>query len=186
MKREDILFLCHSNPEAIADLIENLVNHIENINDHIKILVDRIESLETELNDAKEEIRNLKALLNQNSQNSSKPPSSDVFCNEKPKVKSHCTSNGKKPGGQKDDSGKTLEMTSNPDYIILYSPHCCENCGYNLEDNEIKDYERKQEVEVPPSRVIFTEHRSEVKECPHCGEVNSGVFPDYIKYPIQY
>jgi transposase len=138
------------------------------------------------LNDAKEEIRNQKSLLNQNSQNSSKPPFSSVFYNEKPEVKSHCTSNGKKPGGQKDDSGKTLEMTSNPDYIILYSPHCCGNCGYNLEDNEIKDYERKQEVEIPPSRVIFTEHRSEVKECPHCGEVNSGVVPDYIKYPIQY
>jgi len=41
MKREDILFLCHSNPEAIADLIENFVNYIENLNDHIKILVDR-------------------------------------------------------------------------------------------------------------------------------------------------
>jgi hypothetical protein len=28
MKREAILFLCHSNPEAIVDLIENLVDHI--------------------------------------------------------------------------------------------------------------------------------------------------------------
>jgi chromosome segregation ATPase len=60
MKREAILFLCHSNHEAIVD-------HIENLNDHIK-------RLEIELNDAKEEIRNLKALLNQNSQNSNRPP----------------------------------------------------------------------------------------------------------------
>ena len=56
LKREDILIVCHSNPEII-------VNHIESLNDHI-------ESLESELNDAKEEIRNLKAILNQNSQNS--------------------------------------------------------------------------------------------------------------------
>jgi branched-subunit amino acid aminotransferase/4-amino-4-deoxychorismate lyase len=60
MKREAILFLCHSNHMAIVD-------HIENLNDHIK-------RLEIELNDAKEEIRNLKALLNQNSQNSNRPP----------------------------------------------------------------------------------------------------------------
>ena len=58
MMREGILNLCHSNPE---------------------IIVDHIESLETELNDAKEEIRNLKALLDQNSQNNNKPPSTDTF-----------------------------------------------------------------------------------------------------------
>jgi transposase len=179
MKCEDILFLCHSNPEAIVDLIENLNAHIKSLNNHI-------ESLETELNDAKEEIRNLKALLNQNSQNSSKPPSSDVFCKEKLKVKSRRTSSGKKPGGQKGHPGKTLEMTSNPDYVIVYSPYCCENCGHNLEDTEVKGYERRQEVEIPPSCVIFTEHRCEIKECPNCGGVNCGAFPDYIKYPIQY
>jgi len=179
MKREAILFLCHSNPEDIVDLIENLIDHIENLNDHIK-------RLEIELNDSKEEIRNLKALLNQNSQNSSRPPSSDVFYNEKPKVKSHRIRSGKKPGGQKGHSGKTLEMTSNPDCVIVYSPQCCKNCGHNLEDAEVKNYERKQEVEIPSSHVIFTEHRIEIKECPHCEKVNSGSFPEYLKYPIQY
>ena len=42
-----------------------------------------ITSIESELNDAKEEIRNLKALLNQNSQNSNKPPSTDSFVKKK-------------------------------------------------------------------------------------------------------
>ena len=69
MKREDILILCHSNPEIIVD--------------HIASLVDHIESLESELNDAKEEIRNIKTLLNQNSQNSNKPPSTDIFVEKK-------------------------------------------------------------------------------------------------------
>jgi len=46
-----------------------------------------IESLETELNDAKEEIRNLKALLNQNSKNSSKHSSSGVFVMRNLKLK---------------------------------------------------------------------------------------------------
>lgn len=33
---------------------------------------------------------------------------------------------------------------------------------------------------------MFTEHRCEIKKCPHCGKVNTGVFPESIKYPIQY
>jgi transposase len=53
--------------------------------------------------------------LNQNSQNSSKPPSTDVFCSEKPKPKSSRTISGKKAGGQKGHPGKTLEMVENPD-----------------------------------------------------------------------
>ena len=62
MKRKDILFLCYSNP---------------------KITVDHIESLETELYDAKGKICNLKALLNQNSKNSNKPLSADIFVKKK-------------------------------------------------------------------------------------------------------
>ena len=54
--------------------------------------------------------------MNQNSQNSSKPPSTDVFCSEKPKPKSSRTISGKKAGGQKGHPGKTLEMVENPDY----------------------------------------------------------------------
>src|SRR5659263_262813 len=172
LTREEILEIYEAGPEAVITAFQRLESIIEK---------QASQSAEHE-----ERVRVLEARLNQNSQNSSKPPSSDVFCNEKPKVKSHRTSSGKKPGGQKGHSGKTLEMTSNPDYIIIYSPHCCENCGYNLEDTEVKDYERRQEVEVPPSRAIFTEHRREVKKCPHCEEVNRGVFPDHIKYPIQY
>jgi transposase len=53
--------------------------------------------------------------LNQNSQNSSKPPSTDVFVKEKPKPKSSRTISGKKAGGQKGHPGKTLEMVEAPD-----------------------------------------------------------------------
>jgi hypothetical protein len=93
MKREEILALCASNPEVIA--------YIESLESHIKKLTERLITLE--------------ARLNQNSQNSSKPPSTDVFCNEKPKPKGLRKSSGKKAGGQKGHPGKTLEMVENPD-----------------------------------------------------------------------
>ncbi len=93
MKREEILALCASNPEVIA----------------------YIESLESQIKEITERLVTLEARLNQNSQNSSKPPSTDVFCNEKPKPKGLRKSSGKKAGGQKGHPGKTLEMVENPD-----------------------------------------------------------------------
>jgi len=93
MKREEILALCASNPEVIV--------YIESLESQVKKLTERLITLE--------------ARLNQNSQNSSKPPSTDVFCNEKPKPKGLRKSSGKKAGGQKGHLGKTLEMVENPD-----------------------------------------------------------------------
>ena len=60
------------------------------------------------------EISELKARLNQNSSNSSKPPSSDYF-NRKPAFPK--TSVGKK-GGQSGHKGDTLKQIENPDKIV--------------------------------------------------------------------
>ncbi len=56
IKREEILALCESNPEAI-------VTYIESLEPQIKELNERLQALE--------------ARLNQNSRNSNKPPSTD-------------------------------------------------------------------------------------------------------------
>jgi hypothetical protein len=63
MKREEILALCASNPEAI-------VAYVESLESQIKELSERLQSLE--------------ARLNQNSRNSSKPPSTDFSVKKKP------------------------------------------------------------------------------------------------------
>ncbi len=79
MEREEILALCASNPEAI-------VAYIESLESQIKELSERLQALE--------------ARLNQNSRNSSKPPSTDFSVKEKPNPKSRRKKSGKKPGGQ--------------------------------------------------------------------------------------
>ena len=94
MKSADILSLCKSDPNSIVDHIMSLDSKIKELNDKLKFL---------------------EARLNQNSQNSSKPPSTDVFMDKKPKPKSTRTISGKKAGGQKGHPGKTLEMVENPD-----------------------------------------------------------------------
>jgi len=92
MKREEILALCASNPEVIAYII----------------------SLESQIKELTEKLILLESRLNQNSRNSSKPPSTDFF-KEKPNPKSLRKKSGKKPGGQSGHPGTTLEMADNPD-----------------------------------------------------------------------
>jgi hypothetical protein len=101
LTREEILVIYEAGLEAVIAVIQRL-----------EAIIDKQASQIAEL---EERVRVLEARLNQNSQNSSKPPSTDAFCNEKPKPKGRRTSSGKKPGGQKGHSGKTLEMVENPD-----------------------------------------------------------------------
>ena len=91
MKRKEILALCASNPEAI-------VAHIESLESQIKELSERLQALE--------------ARLNQNSRNSSKPPSTDFSVKERPNPKSRRKKSDKKSGGQEGHSGTTLDMVN--------------------------------------------------------------------------
>ena len=65
MKRDEILALCASIPEVVA----------------------YIESLESQINELNERLQILEARLNQNSRNSSKPPSTDFSVKQKPNPK---------------------------------------------------------------------------------------------------
>jgi transposase len=63
---------------------------------------------------------------------------------------------------------------------------CCKECGHTLENVEIKAYERRQVFDIPPVNLIVTEHKSQIKTCPCCGKLNKAVFPESVKYPVQY
>jgi transposase len=109
-----------------------------------------------------ERVKVLESRLNQNSRNSSRPPSTDFFVKEKPNPKSLRKNSGRKPGGQEGHQGVTLEMTNNPDSIIEHSLSCCEECGRTLENVEVEAYERRQVFDIPPVNLIVTEHQSQI------------------------
>jgi len=165
MKREEILALCASNPEAI-------VAYIESLESQIKELSERLQALE--------------ARLNQNSRNSSKPPSTDFSVKKKANPKSRRKESDKKPGGQEGHSGTTLDMVNDPAEVIEHSLSCCEECGCTLESIEVEAYERRQIFDIPPINLIVTEHKSQIKTCPHCGKLNKAAFPESVKYSVQY
>jgi transposase len=63
---------------------------------------------------------------------------------------------------------------------------CCKECGHTLENVEVEAYERRQVFDIPPVNLIVTEHKSQIKTCHHCGKLNKAVFPESVKYPVQY
>lgn len=138
--------------------------------------------LSTQIALQEERIKDLENRLNKNSRNSSKPPSSDEFI----KPKSQRKKSGKKSGGQKGHKGQTLKMAQTPDVTRIHRVKSCQGCGHSLEDVPPKCLEKRQEFDVPPTRMIVTEHQAETKQCTCCGLENRAPFPEGVEMPVQY
>ena len=93
---------------------------------------------------------------------------------------------GKKPGGQIGHTGHTLKMVDTPDKIIDHLPAVCQCCGESLQDVESVTFIRRQEVDIPPVKPVYIEHRAHLKVCPLCHSQNKGLFPDNLQAPVQY
>jgi len=171
--REEILAVYNEGPEAVVALVEGLIANFERIYQQqalqITILEARVKQLENQ--------------LNQNSRNSSKPPSSDGF---KKKTKSLREKNGKKSGGQKGHPGHTLKMVDSPDQVQVHTVDCCRECGAHLANQAVENYERRQVFDIPPLKLLVTEHRAEMKTCQVCGTCNKASFPERVTQPVQY
>jgi len=124
----------------------------------------------------------LRAQLNQNSRNSSLPPSKDKF-----KVKPAFPKSGSgKKGGQPGHSGKTLSMSQHPDLIIeLAAPERC-SCGASLSQVEPVLKSSRQVFDLPQPRLEVSEYRLYERCCPHCKRSQSGAFPEQVTAPVQY
>jgi type II secretory pathway component PulJ len=101
LTREEILAIYEAGPEAVIVVIQRLETIIEKQAKQIAELEERVRVLEFR--------------LNQNSRNSSRPPSTDFFVKEKPNPKSLRKKSGKKSGGQDGHPGTTLEKVNDPD-----------------------------------------------------------------------
>lgn len=127
-------------------------------------------------------IEELESRLNQHSRNSNRPPSMDGFR----RPKSQRKKGERPPGGQNGHKGHTLDWVETPDQIQVHTTSVCEDCGASLEQVEPSKVERRQVHDIPPLKVLVTEHQAEQKTCPRCGRQNHALFPPEVKYPVQY
>jgi transposase len=130
------------------------------------------------------EVAELRRQLGQNSQNSSKPPSSDSpFV--KPAPKSLRRKSGRRPGGQDGHPGSTLAQVADPDETLRHEPGPCAGCGAGLAGAAEVGVERRQMFDLPPMTVRVTEHQLVARRC-GCGVTTCGAAPDGVAAPVQY
>lgn len=129
------------------------------------------------------EIAELRARVDMNSRNSSKPPSSDGY--EKPAPKSRRRRSGKAPGKQPGDPGRHLAQRPDPDATTTHTPATCEGCGKDLCGAEVTGTIRRQVFDLPPVALFCTEHQAERRRC-SCGTETTGAFPPEATAPACY
>src|SRR5258708_2558247 len=111
----------------------------------------------------------LEARQAKDSHNSHLPPSSDRFHRQ---PKSLRKKSGKKPGGQTDHPGSTLQMSQTPDTVIIHPVEHCQHCHHDFREVAALQAERRQVVDLPPKRVLVIAHQAEPQCCPVCQHVS--------------
>jgi transposase len=160
----------------------------KNIPELIAFLFNQVNELKQVIEELKSENEELKSKLadyetKKNSNNSSKPPSSD-FTNLR-KTKSLKKGSGKKVGGQPGHKGSSMKMSSNPDFTEVHHPSYCNCCGNNLSGIEPELFGKRQIVDIPDITLTVTEHKVYKKTC-SCGCVSKGAYPNGVDAPICY
>ena len=172
---EQALTFCQTNPEAAARLLSEFSRELEELRAEVV-------ALKAENAVLREKVQALEEKISKDSHNSSKPPSTDGF--KKPAPKSLRKKGGRSSGGQPGHAGRTLAMAP-PDRIELHRVDRCECCGCSLANQPPDDIEKRQVHDLPPLRLIVTEHHSEMKLCT-CGHRNKAAFPEGVNAPVQY
>jgi transposase len=138
-------------------------------------LISENEALKAAVEQLLARVAELEARLNQNSGNSSKPPSSDAGRKRKPPA----APTGRRRGGQPGHEGKTRELAppEEVDEVQEVDPKVCERCGESLEAAPRRDAIIRQFCESPAFKALILELRQWSKACPRCGHVTRAAAP---------
>jgi transposase len=131
------------------------------VQEYIRTLEARVATLEAT-------VQRLLERLQQDSHNSSRPPSSDP----PPALgkRARCGPSGRKRGGQPGHLGqtRTLVPTEDVDTVVPVKPQHCHHCQHPLQGEDPQPH-RHQVTELPPVKPRVTEYRLHRLLCPACG-----------------
>ena len=123
------------------------------------------------------------ALRNQNSTNSSKPPSSDGLAGAA-RPRGRRKKSRRKPGGQPGHPGahRPLAPPEKVTEVRTVLPQQCGHCGLGLAANlqqvqTLGDPRRHQVTELPPIQPLIVEYQCHRVVCPDCGKSTRAAIP---------
>lgn len=166
---------------SLLTVIDKQAEQIELQSEQIKAQTVQLEQQSKKIEKLEKHVHELERQLGQNSNNSSKPPSSDGL-----RKKSNLRTSGGKKGAPKGHDGHTLKSVQHPDEVVIHSVATCSGCSYSIENVPVQQIEKRQVFDLPPPRVVVTEHQAHKKCCPQCGLVQKGQFPKHVNAPTQY
>lgn len=137
-----------------------------------------IQALQVQVQQLEGQVKELKARLGQNSQTSSRPPSSDSPRQKGPKKDK--TPSGRKRGGQPGHPGRhwALYSLGQVDEVVTLYPQQCDHCGERLAGAPPRGkIWRHQVVELPEVKVKVSEYQLHRKRCRTCGQKSRAKLP---------
>lgn len=179
LTRNQLQTIYDQGPDAVFELVQKLWATIVAQQEQIDALQQQNVLLH-------ERIHELETRLNKNSNNSSKPPSSDGLQKKSPNPANLRQKTGKPSGGQLGHLGHNLKFVDQPDHTVAHQPEACTSCGGSLKEAEVVAIDRRQVFDLPPIKREVTEHPSLSCVCPHCQTRNVGQFPPEVIQPTQY
>jgi hypothetical protein len=124
----------------------------------------------------KGEVQKLKDIINKNSGNSSKPPSSDGFV----KIQNGREKSGKRPGGQFGHKGTVPKLFSNPTCIEDIRAEKCK-CGGEIAYSGNYTAKQAVDIEITTTIIEYREHEG-ICQCCHRRAKNRAPVNDLITY----
>lgn len=140
------------------------------------VIITQIAMLQEQIARLEVEVARLREQVNRNSQNSSKPPSSDGP-GVPPRPKGEPS--GRKAGGQKGHHGhgRKLKPPEQVQRIVVCKPDSCQQCGALLLGEDPQP-QRHQVSELPKPEPVVTEYQRHTLTCLACGAETRGSWPE--------
>jgi transposase len=145
----------------------------------IKNLLGIVEHQQKRIDELRSRVADLEARLNQNSRNSSRPPSSDGL-----KRKPGIPKEPKGHGGQRGHKGNTLRKVEQADHTVRLTTAVC-SCGLSLDADSGEVEQTYQVFDLPQPKLEVTEYQRIRQRCV-CGREHLGVVPAWLNAPVQY
>jgi transposase len=176
--------ICKGDQE-IASYFHTLLAHNRQLTELVEKQAIQIKDQTAKIEKLEKRVHELERQLGQNSNNSSKPPSSDGY--QKPNPKSLRGKSGKKSGGQPGHQAHWLMMNDHPDHVITHEVQSCEKCHFDLLGVQSLSEDKRQVFNMIV-KMETTEHRIQTKVCsnPNCKHLNRSAFPEGVDHKTQY